>query len=236
MKYIFNQVVLFVSFISFLGLAYIVISLIIMFTLTDEKIPPLWFFLLAFFSLAMYILTSKYLDARIQFGKYKGSKWKSLPDDYLSWIVRNHKNKYVVKQAQSIIDLYKPKELTKDELEIIKQYGDDFEREVGNYYEAQGYTVEYRGLELGFKDGGIDLIATKPDELILIQCKYWKKKNSITPNMVKEFYGSCHFYLNKTENIISPTCIYAVTTKDAISFAAYQLFKENYVKCRYQVF
>lgn len=202
----------------------------------DNKIPSLEFIVGAIVTMLLYLITSNYLNARVQFGKHKGSKWKSLPDDYLSWIVRNHKSNYAVEKAKSVLDAYKPKALSEDELAIIKQYGDDFEKEVGNYYEFQGYTVEYRGLELGLKDGGIDLIATKPDELVLIQCKYWKKENSITQKMVKEFYGSCHFYLDETKTTVKPTCIYAVATRDSISYGANQLFKNNYMRCRYQVF
>jgi uncharacterized protein (DUF3820 family) len=32
-----------------------------------------------------------------------------------------------------------------------------------------------------------------------------------------------------------PTDVYAVANKDSISYGAYQLFKDNYVNCRFRV-
>lgn len=129
-----------------------------------------------------------------------------------------------------------PKIYTKDEIDNMKKYGDDFEKYVGKGYEEKGYEVEYRGLELGFLDKGIDLIARKPNEILLIQCKFWKKKDSITHNMVKEFYGNCNFYIdnnNLDRKVV--TCIYAVAKQDSISSLAYELFKANYINCRYEL-
>lgn len=52
-------------------------------------------------------------------------------------------------------------------------WGAFFERYVGSIYENQGYKVEYRGIEKGFFDGGIDLICLKRNECkILVQCKF----------------------------------------------------------------
>ncbi|OCL86269.1 restriction endonuclease [Arcobacter porcinus] len=130
-----------------------------------------------------------------------------------------------------------PKIYTKDEIDNMKKYGDDFEKYVGKSYEEKGYEVEYRGLDLGFLDKGIDLIARKPNEILLIQCKFWKKKDSITHNMVKEFYGNCNFYIdnnNLDRKVV--TCIYAVAKQDSISSLAYELFKANYINCRYELY
>ncbi len=51
-----------------------------------------------------------------------------------------------------------------------------YERCVGLHYEAEGYTVEYRGLSMGLFDGGIDLIA-RIDGIppAFVQCKYGNK-------------------------------------------------------------
>lgn len=130
-----------------------------------------------------------------------------------------------------------PKVYTKDEIESMKKAGDAFEILVGQSYEADGYEVDYRGLRLDFLDGGIDLVATKDNKIILIQCKYWKKKDSITHNMVKEFYGNCNFYIDQNQlDRNNVTCIYAVARREAISFQAYEVFKINYNKCRFKVY
>lgn len=131
----------------------------------------------------------------------------------------------------------KSKEYTPEELASMKKAGDAFEILVGQSYEADGYEIDYRGLRLDFLDGGIDLVATKDNKIILIQCKYWKKKDSITHNMVKEFYGNCNFYIDQNQlNRNNVTCIYAVARREAISFQAYEVFKINYNKCRFKVY
>lgn len=138
------------------------------------------------------------------------------------------------------LESLKPKEISKEDKENMKRYGDNFEKKVGKHYEKKGYKVEYRGLELGLKDGGIDLVAINKNELLLIQCKYWKKENSITPNMIKEFYGNCHFFIDKDKTdkyrYKTITCIYAITDHKSLHFGANQIFKENYIKCRYEIF
>ncbi|MFY9076623.1 restriction endonuclease [Aliarcobacter butzleri] len=129
-----------------------------------------------------------------------------------------------------------PKIYTKEEQINMKKFGDDFEKFVGKCYENNGYKVEYRGLNLGVLDKGIDLIAKKNNKILLIQCKYWKKKDSITHNMVKEFYGNCNFYIDNNKlDRNNVTCIYAVTKQDSISSLAYELFKTNYINCRYEL-
>lgn len=127
-----------------------------------------------------------------------------------------------------------PKVYSKEEIENMKKAGDNFEIEVGKYFENAGFSVEYRGLELGVLDGGIDLIAKKDKTIFLIQCKYWKKKDSITHNMIKEFYGNCNFYIDKhnlDRNHI--VCIYVIANVNSLHFQAYNIFKEHYQKCRF---
>ncbi|MBU4459856.1 MAG: restriction endonuclease, partial [Verrucomicrobia bacterium] len=42
-----------------------------------------------------------------------------------------------------------------------------------------GWSVEYHGAEHGLEDHGIDLIATKPARVVLIQCKRWRAEKLI---------------------------------------------------------
>jgi Holliday junction resolvase-like predicted endonuclease len=55
-------------------------------------------------------------------------------------------------------------------------WGQVYEKYVGQVLETEGYKVTYRGLELGFMDQGIDLIAEKENSLLYIQCKYQSQK------------------------------------------------------------
>jgi len=53
--------------------------------------------------------------------------------------------------------------------------GQNYEEFIADIYRDRGYHVIEHGKIMGRKDGGIDLIATKEDETILIQCKNWKE-------------------------------------------------------------
>jgi Holliday junction resolvase-like predicted endonuclease len=51
-------------------------------------------------------------------------------------------------------------------------WGYVYEKFVGQILEEEGYEVIYQGLEKGWLDRGIDLIAIKNNELNFVQCKY----------------------------------------------------------------
>lgn len=51
-------------------------------------------------------------------------------------------------------------------------WGNVYEKYVGQVLEDEGYSVTYRGLDLGMNDRGIDLIAQNDNETLFIQCKY----------------------------------------------------------------
>lgn len=51
-------------------------------------------------------------------------------------------------------------------------WGYVYEKYVGQILEEEGYDVTYNGLQKGFLDRGVDLIAQKGNQLNFIQCKY----------------------------------------------------------------
>ncbi len=53
-----------------------------------------------------------------------------------------------------------------------QDWGLVYEKYVGQILESEGFYVTYNGLEHGFFDNGIDLIAGKDNQLIFIQCKF----------------------------------------------------------------
>ncbi|MDR2039378.1 MAG: NERD domain-containing protein [Bacteroidales bacterium] len=79
-------------------------------------------------------------------------------------------------------------------------WGAIYEKYVGQIFEDNGYEVIYNGLNLGFIDKGIDLIAKNASNIILIQCKYFKgfiTKNKIewilykaSKELLKNYYAS----------------------------------------------
>ncbi|MEQ8820994.1 MAG: restriction endonuclease [Sumerlaeia bacterium] len=62
----------------------------------------------------------------------------------------------------------------------------EFEHLVGEAYRRDGYLVEERGSAGG--DGGIDLLARREGEVLLVQCKRWRTWKVGAP-VVREMYG-----------------------------------------------
>lgn len=75
---------------------------------------------------------------------------------------------------------------TRTSLQSIRDLSwQDFERYVGEAYRRKGYTVEETGPGA---DGGIDLIARKNGETVLVQCKHWRTEKVGAP-VARELFG-----------------------------------------------
>lgn len=70
------------------------------------------------------------------------------------------------------------------------QIGIDFERYIGYLYEIKGYSVIYNGAIEKLEDMGRDLIATKGENIVVIQCKNWSKQKTIHEKHVFQLYGT----------------------------------------------
>jgi hypothetical protein len=114
--------------------------------------------------------------------------------------------------------------------------GEMYEIKVANYYKKLGYEVDQRGLKKKLKDEGIDLIVYKNSKTLLIQCKNWQKEKSIYAKHIKEFYGSCHLYMeNNSINKNSVLCIYAIPNEKLLNKFSLDILKKNYSRLRYTV-
>ncbi len=102
-------------------------------------------------------------------------KWLS-PEEYsqLSNIEKN----------QLALDRYKSRNKTNWEI------GVEFERYVGYLYEQKGYKVTYQGALSGLEDMGRDLIATKGNQCLVVQCKRWSKTKTIHEKHIFQLYGT----------------------------------------------
>lgn len=78
-----------------------------------------------------------------------------------------------------------------------QQIGRLYERYVGFLYESDGYDVDYVGIFKGFEDLGRDLICSKGDEIVVIQCKMWSKFKTIFENHIFQFFGTVFEYRDK---------------------------------------
>lgn len=62
----------------------------------------------------------------------------------------------------------------------------EFEHLVGEAYRRQGYVLQETGSASG--DGGIDVLLTKGDERVLVQCKQWRTRR-VGVKPIRELYG-----------------------------------------------
>ena len=74
--------------------------------------------------------------------------------------------------------------------------GKDYEKFVGKHIESFDFEVDYRGLRMGKKDGGIDLIAKKNNTYVLIQCKNWSKRK-VKQKEIRVFVADYYIYLDE---------------------------------------
>ena len=86
----------------------------------------------------------------------------------------------------------------KKPLNNIKK-GQVYEEYIAKIYHKDGYSVWEHGKEMGRADLGIDLVATKDNEVILIQCKNWSThhKYKITTKDIKAFRTDGRDFLDK---------------------------------------
>lgn len=75
-----------------------------------------------------------------------------------------------------------------------KEIGREYERYIGYLYESKGYKVEYFGILKGLNDMGRDLICTKGNTTVIIQCKCWSKDKVIHEKHINQLYGSLTEY------------------------------------------
>lgn len=73
-----------------------------------------------------------------------------------------------------------------------------YERYVGYLFEQKGYLVEYTGIFHGYEDLGRDLVCSKGNEIVVIQCKYWSQFKTIYEKHIFQFFGTVFQY--KDEN------------------------------------
>mgnify|MGYP003292839378 CR=1 FL=1 len=70
------------------------------------------------------------------------------------------------------------------------QIGRDYEMFIGNKLESEGFTVSYTGIIEKLEDMGRDLIATKGQEIYIIQCKNWSQEKTIHEKHIFQLYGT----------------------------------------------
>ena len=91
------------------------------------------------------------------------------------------------------------------------QIGRDYELSVAYEYIQKGYHVDTYGSYMRLEDLGRDLVATKQNRTLVIQCKYWSTQKQIHEKHVYQLYGTSIGYCIEHNISTSEICPILVT-------------------------
>lgn len=109
-----------------------------------------------------------------------------------------------------------------------KQKGDKYELQIGKSYQKQGYKVYFKGINEGLRDKGIDIIAYKGKETLLIQCKNWEH-SQVKQEHLRIFLGDCTAYIEQNQKIFAKRSIRRVfvTSCESVDYGVKKFLEEN---------
>lgn len=118
-----------------------------------------------------------------------------------------------------------------DNAQTNKEKGEKYELQILRHYKEQGYKVYPNGLIKGKADGGIDLVAYKGSEALLIQCKNWEYKQ-VKQEHLRIFMGDCAAYLEKNQKIFAKKNVRRVfiTSCENLDYGVKKFLEENDVE------
>ncbi|EHX2144242.1 restriction endonuclease [Escherichia albertii] len=79
-------------------------------------------------------------------------------------------------------------------------WGSLYEKHVGQFYQEKGYEVIFQGITMGLRDGGIDLIMRKGEDVIYAQCKY-KAHSKMSRNAIEKILYSAGNFIHRTHKV-----------------------------------
>lgn len=155
--------------------------------------------------------------------KEKGRLELEEPDDSAKkWLTGAEYSKLpTVEKYELALDRYWQKKKSKWEI------GRDYERYIGYRYESNRYNIYYQGIIEGLADLGRDLIATKDNNVEIVQCKYWSKEKQIHEKHIFQLYGTVVAYkIDHPEKQVSACFV----TSTSLSGRAKEFAKELRMK------
>lgn len=98
--------------------------------------------------------------------------------------------------------IFTPKHNKRDLDKANIDKGTRYELQIGRIFQKQGYKVYFKGINEKKRDGGIDLIAYKHNEAVLVQCKNWKH-SQVKQKHLRIFLGDCTAYIEQNKAIFA---------------------------------
>lgn len=104
--------------------------------------------------------------------------------------------------------------------------GSEYEIFIYSLLLKKKYKIIHNCIELKEKDKGIDFIAVKDSNMLLIQCKNWSDFE-VEHYHLKEFYANCEIYLSKIDVAQYKIRKIFITSQDVLSSSAKIFLEEN---------
>lgn len=118
-------------------------------------------------------------------------------------------------QLQTMLDFYTTEMATKKL--SYEEIGAEYERYIGYCFTKRGFEVFYNGIVNQLKDGGIDLIAKRRNQVYIVQCKKWSRKKVLESNVVDQLHGAHDNYVAEhhlEKNNVIPVLVTSTTASE----------------------
>lgn len=126
------------------------------------------------------------------------TEFEQVNADYTAQEKEDEVTCYVTKEEYRTLSITERNQLALDRFWLRpkskRMIGKIYERYVGYLYESKGFDVNYHGIIKGYEDLGRDLICKGPDEIVIIQCKYWSHFKTIYEKHIFQFFGTVFQY------------------------------------------
>lgn len=107
-----------------------------------------------------------------------------------------------------------------------KELGDEYELQIGRYFQSLNFKIYYNGINNGKKDGGIDIIGWNSEKVLLIQCK--NHRSQINQDLLRKFIGDCKIYEEKNKYKIKDREIKRIFASNSTAdYGANRFLSEN---------
>lgn len=127
-------------------------------------------------------------------------------------------------QNQKLLDCYE--KVYKTNYKTKKELGDEYELQIGRYFQSLNFKIYYNGINNGKKDGGIDIIGWNSEKVLLIQCKNYRSQ--INQDLLRKFIGDCKIYEEKNKYKIKDREIKRIFASNSTAdYGANRFLSEN---------
>ena len=107
-----------------------------------------------------------------------------------------------------------------------KELGNQYELQIGRYFQSLNFKIYYNGINNGKKDGGIDIIGWNSEKVLLIQCKNYRSQ--INQDLLRKFIGDCKIYEEKNKYKIKDREIKRIFASNSTAdYGANRFLNEN---------